>query len=100
MPGPSLIQNRQLFSEIYLRELKAAKEPTEHLDACRQTMRDWREEYPLLESHADLQRYVRQCLSALGISYSPRSGCDGFTLFSDTSRQQATGLCLLTDDEN
>jgi hypothetical protein len=96
----SCIRNQQLFSEVYLRELRAAKGPTEHLDAARQTIREWREEYPSLEGTAEQRDYVRQCLSALKIAYSPRPGADGFTLFSDSTRAQATGLCLPVQDDN
>lgn len=94
----SSVINLQLFSAVYLRELQAGKHPADTLEGARQTIRDWREEYPTLNQTSARTEYVRQCLSALGISSSIRAKKDGFTLFSDSAKAEATGLCLVTEE--
>lgn len=95
----SSINNRQLFSEVYLRELLSAPQNAEVVEADRQTIREWREEYPTLDD-GNPQAYVRQCLASVRLSFSPRDKKDGFTLYADASKVQATGLCLVVEDSD
>ena len=95
-----MIRNHQLFSQAYLRELQTAKGAVELLDACRQTIREWRQEFPSLDRLAELRAYVEQCLSALTVAYSPRDQGDGWTLYSDAAKEQPTALCLAIQDED
>ena len=86
LKGILLIQNQQLFSEAYVREVRVKAHTLDVVSACRQTIREWREEYTDL-SGASLSAYVRQVLSSLGVSYSP-AGLDGLLL-------EQTGLCII-----
>jgi hypothetical protein len=95
-----MLRNQQLFSSVYLREMQAARAPLDVFEASRRTIAEWREEYVDLARPSVLQSYVRQSLSALGVAYVTRSQGDGFTLFSDASKEHAVGLCLLVDDSD
>ena len=94
-----MVINRQLFSAVYLRELQQGKHAADILDGSRQTIREWRENYPVFDAAAR-REYVKQCLSALGAASTWKPETNGFMLFADASRQQATGLCLVTAEEN
>lgn len=91
-----LVSNHQLFSAVYLRELQKGKHAADVLDGARQTIREWREEYSALSDASNRSAYVRQCLSALGVSMSPHE--DGYVLYADATKAEPTGLCLVTDE--
>ncbi len=91
------IDNRQLFSEVYLREPDARRLAVDVLQSARQTIGDWRDEYADLNAGSSRHDFTRQCLNALGIAPSPRPQKDGFTLYADASREQPTGLCLVVE---
>ena len=90
--------NQQLFSEVYLQELRTGKFSVSSVSACYQTIREWREEYLDLNDQDTLRLYVGQCLSTLGFSYVPTS--DGFTLYIDETQEQPVSFCLLVNDIN
>lgn len=92
--------NQQLFAEAYIDELRDAKMAADVVDACQQTIREWREESPTLESPRELMGYLAQCFSALGFSYERRDDSGLFTLFADETHGQPMGLCLAVTDEN
>jgi hypothetical protein len=52
-----------------LRDLCEASSPVDIVDACRQTIREWHEEYLALERPEALLACLTQCLSALEFSY-------------------------------
>jgi len=102
MLHPYLI-NYQLFSQAYLRDLQSTLtqgEYREGADACRQTIREWRQELPVLDDPNDRLQYVGQCLSSLGLFYGPLDAGDGFILYADSTRLCGVGLCLIVDDDN
>jgi hypothetical protein len=90
------IINQQLFSEAYLRELRAGKFPHDAVDVCLQIIREWREAYPDLEDGNHLRQYVGQCLSALHISYTPQQNL--YILHADETKTNQTGICLIVND--
>src|SRR5437879_6279161 len=92
------IINQQLFSQTYLQELCIGKLPTDDIQACRQTIRDWREEYPDLEKYNILQQYVGQCLSTLGLLYKLQQ--TSLFLYTDPTQVQPAGICLLVSDSD
>jgi len=65
--------------------------------ACRQTIRDWREEYDDLTVPPAAASYVRQVLSSLGVAYAPLPA-QGFRLLG--SGQGDTGLCWVIADDD
>lgn len=96
------LRNQQLFSSAYLRDLKNALQSDQvNLDdfaSARQTIGEWREEYHDFSQTTHRTESVKQSLSALGVAFSPRE--DGFTLFADSDKEHATGLCLCVDDDD
>jgi len=88
--------NQQLFSETYLQELRTGKLPIDSINACRQTMREWRTEYPDLENYKSLQLYVGQCLSTLELPYTLEQMY--LTLYSDPTHVQPLGICMMVND--
>ena len=97
----SLVTNQQLFSAVYLRELQQGKHATDALDGARQTIKEYREDsYAEFNGFAARRAYAKQCLSTLMVANSPRPEQDGFVLFADVSKVEATGLCLVVEDED
>jgi hypothetical protein len=92
------ISNQQLFSEAYLRELRAGKYPHDAIDVSLQIIREWREAYPDLEAGNHLRQYVGQCLSALHISYTPQQNL--YVLHPDETKTDQAGICLIVNDED
>src|SRR6266849_7808754 len=90
------ISNQQLFSEAYLRELRAGKFPHDAIDVSLQIIREWREAYPDLEYENYLRQYVGQCFSALHISYTPQQNL--YVLHADETKTNQTGICLIVKD--
>ncbi len=93
-----IICNQQLFSEAYLRELRAGKFPHDAIDVSLQIIREWREAYPDLEVGNHLRQYVGQCLSALHISYTPQQNL--YVLHTDETKTDQAGICLIVNDED
>jgi len=94
------MHNHQLFAEAYIDELREAKIAADVVDACQQTIREWREEFPRLNVPSALIGYLAQCFSALGFSYERRDDSGLFVLFADETHSQPMGLCLAVTDEN
>ncbi len=94
----AVIDNNQLFSAVYLRELQAAQQDLERLAGARSTIREWRDEFPDLQQPGTRLDFVRQTISALGVCYGIQEQQDCLTLYSDPSRQAATGLCLVLEE--
>jgi type I restriction-modification system DNA methylase subunit len=92
--------NHQLFAEAYIDDLRGAKIAADVVNACQQTIREWREEFPQLEQRPALMGYLAQCFSALGFSYERRDNPGLFVLFADDARSQPLGICLAVTDEN
>ncbi len=92
------IINQQLFSEAYLRELRAGKLPQEAVKVCLMIIREWREAYPNLEDGNLLRQYVGQCLSALHVSYTPQQNL--YILHADENKTNQTGICLIVNDRD
>jgi hypothetical protein len=88
--------NQQLFSAIFLRELRTGKLPIDSVNACHQTLREWRREYPDLEDYTTLQLYIGQCLSTLELPYKLEQTY--FTLYSDPTHVHQVGICLVVND--
>lgn len=100
IPSPP-IQNQQLFSEAYVREVRTHAASREAVSACQQTVREWREEYADLTSLPAAAAYVRQVLSALGVSYAPLPTAEpGFYLLGDGGPGDPTGLCWVVAEED
>ena len=95
---PLLIQNQQLFSEAYVREVHLKAHALDVVSACRQTIQEWREEYPDLTDASKAASYVRQVLSSLGVTYAQTE--HGFRLLAGAGRGDATGLCLVVADND
>jgi len=93
-----IICNQQLFSEAYLRELRAGKFPHDAIDVSLQIIREWREAYPDLEVGNHLRQYIGQCLSALHISYTPQQNL--YILHTDETKTDQAGICLIVNDED
>jgi len=91
-----IICNQQLFSEAYLRELRAGKFPHDAIDVSLQIIREWREAYPDLEVGNHLRQYIGQCLSALHISYTPQQNL--YVLHTDETKTDQAGICLIVND--
>ena len=70
----------------------------EVIQACRQTIKEWREYYAELSSFYNISQYVGQCLSALGLTYARQDS--GFVLYADYSLGAPLGLCLLVSDDD
>ena len=94
----NLITNRQLFSAVYLRELQQGHHVADAVDGARQTIREWRDEYPALDGALRRSEYIKQCLNAMGIAASPRDSSDGYTIFTDAAKVRLAGLCLVTEE--
>ena len=96
------LRNQQLFSSAYLRDLENALEsaqvPLDDFQSTRQTIGEWRAEYHDFSRDAHQTDFIKQSLSALGVAYAPRE--DGFTLFADSDKEHATGLCFCIDDDD
>ncbi len=88
--------NQQLFSEAYLRELRARKISHEAAEVCRQIICEWREAFPNLEDENCLRQYVGQCLSALHIPYTPQQ--NPYLLYTDETKTVHAGICLIVND--
>lgn len=93
-----MIQNQQLFSEAYVREVRLKAHALDVVSACRQTIQEWREEYPDLTDASKAASYVRQVLSSLGVTYAQAE--HGFRLLAGAGRGDATGLCLVVADDD
>jgi hypothetical protein len=91
-----IISNQQLFSEAYLRELRAGKFPHDAIEVSLQIIREWREAYPDLEYENHLRQYVGKCLSALHVSYTPQQNL--YLLYADETKTNQTGICLIVND--
>ena len=103
----SPLDNRQLFSSAYLRDLQnqnSSAEASDALKAAQATIRDWRAEYPHLSNSSSLNAYVRSVLSALDVAATSATTLgaqtDSYTIFSDADKKTPTGLCLLVADED
>lgn len=94
-----MIQNQQLFSEAYVRETQGRAHAPGTVAACRQTIREWREEYADLAGAPDRLSYVGQVLSALGVAYAPLVSGGGFRLLGGEA-DEPTGLCLWVSDDD
>jgi hypothetical protein len=94
----TLIVNRQLLAQAFLRELRESPSQVDIVDACRQTIHEWREEYPALERSETLVAYLAQCLSALGFAYERHADPDHFVLYADETHAQPLGVCLAVTD--
>jgi len=93
------ILNHQLFAEAYLNDLRQAKISPEIPDACRQTIAEWRAEFPDLANSASLQAYIGYSLSALKFSYAPED--EGFFfLYADPSLERPLGICLTVANDD
>lgn len=88
--------NQQLFSEAYLRELRARKISHEAAEVCRQIICEWREAFPNLEDENCLRQYVGQCLSSLHIPYTPQQNL--YLLHTDETKTGHAGICLIVND--
>lgn len=93
-----IMSNQQLFSEAYLRELRAGMFPHDAIDVSLQIIREWREAYSDLEVGNHLRQYVGQCLSALHISYTPQQNL--YVLHTDETKTDQAGICLIVNDVN
>jgi len=94
------ILNQQLFAEAYLRDLREGKSSVDIVDACRQTIREWRGEYRELDRSEELLPYLSYSFSALGFSYARHDNPAHFLLYSDDTHAQPIGVCLaVTDDQ-
>lgn len=92
--------NQQLFAEAYLRDLREATSSVDTVDACRQTIREWRSEYRELDRLDALLPYLSYSLSALGFSYQRHEDHPYVILYSDETHSQPLGACLaVTDDQ-
>lgn len=89
--------NRQLFSQAYLQERRGENFSHDTIRAEKQTVREWREAYPHLEDDISLRRYIGSCLSTLRLPYSSHTSTS-FTLYADTSKVKAVGICLAVND--
>ena len=103
----SPLDNRQLFSSAYLRDLQnqnSSAQASDALKAAWATIRDWRAEYPHLSDSSSLNAYVRYVLSALDVAATSATASGAqtgvYTIFSDADKKTPTGLCLLVADED
>ncbi len=92
------IINQQLFSEVYLRELRTGKFPHDAVSVCLQIIREWREAYPDLKDENHLREYVGQCLRALCVSYPLQQNLS--VLYSDETKTGQAGICLMVNDRD
>ena len=90
--------NQQLFSAMYLQDLREAKHPTDQIAICYQNIYEWREDSADLENDSNLQRYVRYCLTQLNLLYTPSSQQRVLNLHIDTAQNPPVGICLVVND--